>query len=581
MLQCVVVKRGAGLCRQLLFSAIGLLIQIECLRADIYPWRAPPFVLILGQASIRVSFRGIEERGSLEVTGSFPPGMSFGNFTGPFFANVTPELYNGGFSGLVGTPTTIGTYVFTLQGWDGPNRTGPSTPVLSVTVTVIGIAPTFSTQPQGQTITEGATATLRVVASGNPTPTLQWRKNGSPISGATTATLSVNSVELENSDRFDAVATNSAGSATSSVASFNVVAAPVITIQPKSVTATVGQSIQFSVTASGRPPPTYQWRKNSVSVRGATAATYSIGSVAMADAGSYDVVVSNLVGTTASEVRVLAVRPEDVGALSNLSIRASTGAGTETLILGFVLGGSGTAGSKQVLVRAAGPALVQFGVSEALLDPLLSLYDGGGRFLSTNDNWNASIADIVAGVGAFAFPINSRDAAFSADLSRGSYTTQVQAVNDTKGIVLAEVYDTSGAFTYSGPRLINLSARAWVGTDGEIMIAGFVVRGVTPVVVLIRAVGPTLTLFGVSSPLTNPRLAVYRDSTLLAGNDDWGDLGSATISSASTAVGAFSLQGGSKDSALLVTLSPGSYTVQVSGVGNSTGVALVEVYEVP
>jgi hypothetical protein len=161
-------------------------------------------------------------------------------------------------------------------------------------------------------------------------------------------------------------------------------------------------------------------------------------------------------------------------------------------------------------------------------------------------------------------------------MNGGSYTAQVTGASST-GIALAEIYDTAPA---AGARLVNVSARAQVGTGNSILIAGFSVSGNVPRQVLIRGIGPTLTAFGVGGVLANPRLDLYRGAVLLQSNDDWG--GTGALSNAFALVGAFGLNGAtSRDAALLVTLPPGSYTAQVSGVGNSTGVGLVEVYEVP
>jgi hypothetical protein len=145
------------------------------------------------------------------------------------------------------------------------------------------------------------------------------------------------------------------------------------------------------------------------------------------------------------------------------------------------------------------------------------------------------------------------------------------------GIALAEIYDTAPS---TGARLVNVSARAQVGTGNGILIAGFNVSGNVPRQILIRGVGPSLTAFGVGGVLTNPRLELYRAEGLVQGNDNWG--GSATLANAFARVGAFALGSSvSQDAAMLVTLPPGSYTAQVSGVGDTTGVALIEVYEVP
>jgi hypothetical protein len=138
------------------------------------------------------------------------------------------------------------------------------------------------------------------------------------------------------------------------------------------------------------------------------------------------------------------------------------------------------------------------------------------------------------------------------------------------------VYDAGSGNT---PRLTNLSARNQVGTGNDILIAGFTLAGTGTKQILIRGVGPSLAAFGLTGFLANPRIEVYRasDNQRVAENDDWGAAAGAVFSR----VGAFALTAGSRDSALITTLPPGGYTVQVSGVGNTTGEALVEVYELP
>ena len=139
-----------------------------------------------------------------------------------------------------------------------------------------------------------------------------------------------------------------------------------------------------------------------------------------------------------------------------------------------------------------------------------------------------------------------------------------------------EVYDSdpgSPAATFA-----NVSARNQVGTGDNLLVVGFAISGSAEKTFLIRAVGPTLA-FAVAGSLPDPKLEVFRGSTLLQSNDDWG--GTTTLSNAFSQVGAFPLPGTSKDAALLVTLQPGSYTAQVSGVGGTTGVGLIEVYELP
>jgi hypothetical protein len=142
------------------------------------------------------------------------------------------------------------------------------------------------------------------------------------------------------------------------------------------------------------------------------------------------------------------------------------------------------------------------------------------------------------------------------------------------GVGLIEIYDIGGS-DYA--RLSNLSGRAFVGTGGDILIAGFSIAGDRPRTLLIRAIGPTLTTFGVGGALANPRLDLYAGTQRIAENDDWG--GSASLRESFGRAGAFAIDASSKDAVLLMTLGPGSYSVQISGADGATGVALVEVYD--
>jgi hypothetical protein len=156
---------------------------------------------------------------------------------------------------------------------------------------------------------------------------------------------------------------------------------------------------------------------------------------------------------------------------------------------------------------------------------------------------------------------------------------QVSPTQGAAGVALAEVYDGTPAAEVptSGVRLINLSVRARAGTGEAVLIAGFVIAD-GPRRVLVRGIGPALSAFGVGDALADPVLELFRDQARIDGNDNWG--GSGLISQAATRVGAFALPAGSRDAALVVLLPPGAYSVQLRGVGSSTGVALVEVYEI-
>lgn len=137
-----------------------------------------------------------------------------------------------------------------------------------------------------------------------------------------------------------------------------------------------------------------------------------------------------------------------------------------------------------------------------------------------------------------------------------------------------------GAIAGTGGRLINLSVRTFAGADADTLIVGFVVGGAGSRSLLVRGVGPTLTNFGVTGVLANPRVTAYAGNTMLAANDDWGAAANASnMASTAAAVGAFALPANSLDSALLNTFSVGGYTVQVAGAGGATGVALMEAYD--
>jgi outer membrane protein assembly factor BamB len=349
---------------------------------------------------------------------------------------------------------------------------------------------------------------------------------------------------------------------------------------PASQLAIEGLPLTLNVVVSGEGPFTYQWSKDGAPIAGATAATYRVTSVTAATAGTYAVTIKDPQRTLTTAPALIRVEPLNAGRLTNLSVRTSAGIAEQTLTVGFVLSGTP---DKAVLIRAIGPTLGEFGVTDALSDPLLQLYSGQS-VLTTNDNWSNSangdapiaLADAFAVSGAFALRAGSLDAALVRSMNGGNYTAQITGASGT-GIALAEIYDIAPA---SGARLVNVSARAQVGTGNNILIAGFNVSGNVPKQVLIRGVGPALSAFGVDGLLANPRLDLYRGTTLLQGNDDWG--GGTTLTNVFAQIGAFGLgSASSRDAALLVTLPPGSYTAQVSGVGNTTGVALVEVYEVP
>ena len=349
---------------------------------------------------------------------------------------------------------------------------------------------------------------------------------------------------------------------------------PNIATQPTGGTIAYCAEMTLSVVASARPAPTYQWQLDGVNIVGATSPTY-----VTSMPGTYTVVVTNSAGTVTSSAAVVAATTR----LANFSNRALVGTNANVEIEGFVISGP-TGSTEQVLVRGAGPALSQFGVSGFLAQPVLTLFDSTGKQLATNTAWNtapnvSSIAAAFTTTGAFAFPLGSADSALLVSLPPGAYTAQISGLNGTSGVALAEVYEVKSG----NPALINISARAFVSTGTSVEIGGFVVTGSKSAKVLVRAIGPTLSQFGVSEVLAQPSLSIIDSSgKTVASNTGWStNANPTTIASEMAAVGAFALPSASADCALLLILSPGAYTAVVSGVGSTSGVAVVEVYQAP
>jgi hypothetical protein len=342
--------------------------------------------------------------------------------------------------------------------------------------------------------------------------------------------------------------------------------APTITSQPSASSVAVGSAASFSIVAGGTAPLSYQWRKDGVAISGATSSTYTIASTKTSDAGSYTVVVTNSAGSVTSNSTVLTVRA--LPRLYSLAVRTVLEA-DQVLIVGFTMSGGG----KNVLLRAVGPTLGTFGVGGTMADPKLDLYRDSS-LITSNDNWGggSSLAATFQSAGAFAYAsATSLDAALVASIS-GGRTAHVYG--RTGGAVLVEGYDVG---TGDAQRFTGLSARNRVGTGANILIAGFSLSGEGMRNLLIRAVGPTLGVFGVPGVLADPKLEIYQGSTKIGENDNW----SSMLSNAFSSVGAFQLTPGSKDAAITISLPANGYTVQVSGADGGVGEALVEIYELP
>jgi hypothetical protein len=224
-----------------------------------------------------------------------------------------------------------------------------------------------------------------------------------------------------------------------------------------------------------------------------------------------------------------------------------------------------------MVVRAIGPSLTAFGVAGALTNPVLELHGPGGFATITNDDWRSSQQAEIQATGLA--PGNNLESAIVATLPPGAYTAVVRGQGTGTGVGLVEAYDLE---SWADARLGNISTRGFVDAGENVMIGGLIAGPVSSAIgqILVRAIGPSLSAFGVPNALQDPTLELHDgNGGLLASNNDWGDTQQTAI--AATGLAPSNI----KESAILSTLSPGGYTAVVSGAGNTTGVALVEVYK--
>lgn len=436
-----------------------------------------------------------------------------------------------------------------------------------------------------QTVTVGADVTFSVAAVENPAIQFvvpepikfQWFFNGWPIEGATGATLALEDVALRHAGTYSALVRWGPGWVRSLPATLSV-ASPALAgvIGPGSQLADNGTDVTFAVTTDGAASLdglSFRWRYNGRNIPGPASATHTILNAGTTAAGTYFVDVSNESELLARYVATLRIHTE--ARLVNLSARGVVGTAADRMIVGLVIRGNGT---KEVLVRGIGPTLTtRFGVPNTLAEPFLRLNDRRGELVDENGKWAPELEPVFVAAGAFLLTPDSEDAALVQTLEPGLYTGWVTGENDAAGVALAEVYDADEGTPTA--ELVNLSARAWVGENEKVLTAGFTIEGTTSITVLIRGIGPTLlNRFALRSAIARTRITLHAGDHVLDENSDWAD--DADIEETATHVGAFALGRGSRDSAMIVTLPPGGYTAQVSGVNRTTGVALVEVYEV-
>jgi hypothetical protein len=255
----------------------------------------------------------------------------------------------------------------------------------------------------------------------------------------------------------------------------------------------------------------------------------------------------------------------------NLSTRMRVQTGDNVGIGGFIVTGTT---AKHLLLRAIGPSLTQAGVPDALADPVLELHGPGGFTTITDDNWRDDPVQEAAIIATGIPPTNDLESAIDATLSPAAYTAVVKGKNNSSGVALVEVYDLSQDVP---GRLANISTRALVGLSNDAVIAGFILGDHTGNdSIIVRGIGPSLTLAGVPDALADPTLEL-RDGngTVLVADNDWHD----DPAQAAELTAAGLAPANSLESGIAATLPPGSYTALLAGLDNGTGVGLVEVYD--
>jgi hypothetical protein len=420
----------------------------------------------------------------------------------------------------------------------------------------------------GTTVTAGTAVSISFTVSPTQTPIQSWKVGGTippglDFSGLTAAgTVNISNLKLSGTPTtagsypvtLQAFDGKNATGFESAIYNYSITVnaatntAPTITTQPLSQTVNVGSNVTFSVTATGSPAPTYQWRKDDVDIASATSSSLALSNVQTTAAGTYKVVVTNTAGSVTSNGAVLTVNQVSANAPGVPANAGAFASNSTQITITWLAPASGGAPTGYKLERATDEAF-SAGLATITLATAATSYVDGTVSGNTKYYYRLSASNSSG--------TSNPTAAFSA---------------------------TTPASTGSGTsRLVNIATRAFCGTDANVAIAGFVIGGTGKKQVLLRAVGPSLIPQGLpqAETLADPTMQLYKGATVIATNDDWGtNENAAQITSVGNSIGAAAFAGSdTKSAALLMSLDPGAYTFVVNGKNNTTGVVLLEVYD--